>query len=350
MTRRREVQSRLRAGFDDAARALSSVLDAEQEPAADALARLGAQRSDRSCWRWPRRATQGVYLHGPVGRGKTWLVDALLAQLPAEGVLRMHAFEAARRLHREVARRAGTPNATEAAMQTLLDGVRLVFLDELHAHDPGDAMLLSRLVRAMRQRRTVLVATSNYSPQGLLPDPRYHHLVLPLVAVLEQQCDVIQVAGPVDHRRLGHGGGRPGWSSGGWATPGSASQLAALGLPMPEVGDRVRLHVGGHPLWAMAADSQRVHLDFAELCQGRTAVGDMLELADRYATVVIAGVPRMSAVDPDARRRFADLIDVLWDRDVRLVVLAGGTPADVLDSDITDGARTASRLSLLPQV
>jgi cell division protein ZapE len=119
---------------------------------------------------------------------------------------------------------------------------------------------------------------------------------------------------------------------------------------MPEVGDRVRLHVGGHPLWAMAADSQRVHLDFAELCQGRTAVGDMLELADRYATVVIAGVPRMSAVDPDARRRFADLIDVLWDRDVRLVVLAGGTPADVLDSDITDGARTASRLSLLPQV
>jgi cell division protein ZapE len=229
----------LRDGFDHAATALGSVLDEEQRPAADRLALLGTQLAQRSKRRWPvgaglrRRAPSGVYLHGPVGRGKTWLVDVLLEQLPAAGVLRLHAYEAARALHREFARQSGAPGATDRAVDTLLDGVRLLFLDELHAHDPGDAMLLSRLVRALPARGAVLVATSNYPPQGLLPDPRHHALVLPLVAALQEHCDVLAVAGPVDHRAHGHGGARPGWSSGAWAYPGSASQRAALGLAVP---------------------------------------------------------------------------------------------------------------------
>jgi cell division protein ZapE len=203
----------LRAGFDRAVLALGSVLDVEQEPVADRLALLGTQLDDRGRrrWgrRWRRRVPSGVYLHGAVGRGKTWLVDLLLAQLPAEGVLRLHAYEAARSLHRMFAQQSGAPGATDRAVDTLLDGVRLLFLDELHAHDPGDAMLLSRLVRARPARGAVLVATSNYPPQGLLPDPRHHALVLPLIAALQEHCDVLEVAEPVDHRAHGHGGARP---------------------------------------------------------------------------------------------------------------------------------------------
>jgi len=338
----------LRRGFDAAAAALDSVLDPEQQPAADRLARLGADLGVR---RLPlRRPPRGVYLHGPVGRGKTWLVDVLLAQLPGQGVLRLHAYESARRLHAEVAHQAGTSGAVDRAVDALLDGVRLLFLDELHAHDPGDAMLLFRLVRALPERGAVLVATSNYPPHGLLPDPLHHPLVLPLVGALEQRCDVLEVAGPLDHRAQGHGGGRPGWSSGAWASPGSAAQLAGLGLVAPGPGDGVRLQVGGRPLAALAAGDDLVWLTFEALCAGRTSTGDALELADRYGTVVLAGVPRLATVPPDARRRFADLVDVLWDRDVRLVVLAAGSPGQVLDADVRDRERVVSRLSLLARV
>lgn len=250
MVRGRPDVSGLRKGFDAAAAGLGSALDVEQEPVADRLALLGAtlQRRDGG-HRWRRRQVpKGVYLHGPVGRGKTWLVDVLLAQLPAAGVLRLHAYEAARRLHAQVARHTGAPRATDRAVDELLTEVRLLFLDELHAHDPGDAMLLSRLVRALPPRGAVLVATSNYAPQDLLPDPRHHALVLPLVDTLQQHCDVVELAGVTDHRAHGHGGARPGWSSGAWACPGSASQRAALGLSVPDIGDRVRLFVGGRAL------------------------------------------------------------------------------------------------------
>ena len=339
---------KLRAGFDAAVVALGSVLDVEQARVADRLAVLGARMHDPGRRRWKRQpAPSGLYLHGSVGRGKTWLVDVLLAQLPASEVLRMHAYDAARQLHAGIARHAGTSGATDRAVQSLLAGVRLLFLDELHAHDPGDAMLLSRLVRALPAHGAVLVATSNYPPRGLLPDPRHHALVLPLIAVLEQRCDVIELAGLVDYRAHGHGGSRPGWSSGAWAYPGSAAQRVALGLLVPDLIDRVRLTVGGRPLWALAEHNGCVQLDFAALCNGPTSVGDLLELADRYPCLVLAGVPPLAQATPDARRRFGNLVDVLWDRDIRLIVFAAGPPAQILDADLTDSQRMRSRLQLL---
>ena len=112
--------------------------------------------------------------------------------------------------------------------------------------------------------------------------------------------------------------------------------------------DRVRLTVGGRPLWALAEHDGCVQFDFAELCGGTTSVGDLLELADRYRTLALACVPPLQTITPDARRRFGDLVDVLWDRDVRLVVLATGPRSHVLDeADLTDADRMRSRLHLL---
>lgn len=93
-----------------------------------------------------------------------------------------------------------------------------------------------------------------------------------------------------------------------------------------------------------------VHLRFDELCQRPTFVGDLLELAERWTTIVLAAVPLLADVDEHARRRFVDLIDVAWDRDTRLVILTGHPLERVLDAAITDRARMASRLSLLPPV
>lgn len=334
----RRRRAEIRAAFDDAAAAMGSHLDPEQRPAAERLADLGAGLEGR---------TTGVYLHGPVGRGKTWLADVLLAQLPEGTATRLHAYDAARQLHRGIARRSGGRGGLEAAIDDVVGGARVLFLDELHAHDPGDVVLLSRFLRALPPRGVRLVATSNHSPEGLLPDPRHHHLVLPLVSALRETCAVVEVAGAVDHRALGHGGARPGWSSGAWLVPGTAAQLAAVGLVEPAPADRVVLEVGGRPLLALGASGEVVHLHFTDLCDAPTSTGDALELAERFRTLVLAGVPSLASVGEQARRRFADLVDVCWDRDVRLVVRSTAAPDEVLDAQVRDRERLVSRLSLL---
>ncbi|WP_432548389.1 AFG1/ZapE family ATPase [Kineococcus sp. SYSU DK004] len=73
----------------------------------------------------------------------------------------------------------------------------------------------------------------------------------------------------------------------------------------------------------------------------------MLDLAERFTTVELVGVPRLSSTSADARRRFAGLVDVLCDADVRLVVEAAGPLEEMVDSDDLDHERMHSRLRLL---
>ena len=117
----------LRAGFERAAAVLGSALDAEQGPVADALAALGAgvAAPPRARWWTRRRQPAGLYLHGPVGAGKTWLVDVLLAQLPQATYRRVHVYAAARALHAGIAARSGQPGAQDAASADVVGGARL---------------------------------------------------------------------------------------------------------------------------------------------------------------------------------------------------------------------------------
>lgn len=341
--------TRLREALDDAAAALGSTLDAGQRPAADALAAFGARLPGTRGRPW--RRARGLYLHGDVGRGKTWLTTATLDALgrPDVVVLRVHAFEAARRLHAAVAARSGTPDPLRRALDDVLGDAHVLFLDELHAHDPGDAMILSRLLREAFARGTTLVATSNYAPDGLLPGPQHHHLVLPLVRAIEECCDVVGLAAGEDYRRRGAGADRAGWASGAWAVPGSPAQVAALGLVPPAPSDRAHVLLTGTTLPALAVAGDAVHLHFSEVCEARTSVGDALEVSDRFGAVVLWGVPLLSTTTADAAQRLAQLVDVCWDRDTRLVVLAADGPDAVVDVDVRDRARIVSRLAALPR-
>jgi cell division protein ZapE len=71
-----------------------------------------------------------------------------------------------------------------------------------------------------------------------------------------------------------------------------------------------------------------------------------VDLAQRFHTVILSGVPRMSAKQADAARRFTWLVDVFYDDRVKLVVGAQAQP----EAEFTDGEhgaefqRTVSRL------
>lgn len=349
----------LRAALDRAALAAGHTLDGQQGRAADALAEFGSRLTDGGA-----DTAGGLYLWGTVGRGKTWLADALFEALQLAPVRRLHFHAFYRRLHADLYR-DGTPRpgAIDRAIDELLDSASaLLYFDEFHLHDAGDATLALRVLRRLAQRGVPLLATSNYPPTGLLPDPLFHHLFEPGIALLEQRLEVVALDGSTDYRRHDRADDRrEGFARGSWQHPQHVVS------PGPE--EQVDLEAAGRRVSAKRADASELWITFDELCERPTSASDYLEWAERWPRWVVEGVPRLTTCSPQARQRFLNLVDVLNDRGVEAhfvselgpeqVLAAGAVPtargsaADReelglgLDGLPIDVARTASRLALL---
>lgn len=344
---RRERQG-ITSALLEAARRAGLELDASQIAAVASLDRLHRAPGGRR-----RSGPSGVYLWGPVGRGKTWLLDTFYDAAPTKAKRRVHFHDFFRDLHAAVGAHGSAAHAFDAAVSALVDGCDLMCFDEFHFHDIGDAMLVSRLLRRLFASRVRFVTTSNSAPEDLLPNPLYHHLFQPAIDLIRSQMDVVRVDGPVDYRPLTPAGTGPlGFRSGAVLWPGTEKQLSGLGLRRPALADATAVAVGTRRLQTLRIDSQLIWFDFDDLCDAPTAASDLLVLTEQFSTWVVSGVPPLSDCSADAQQRFVNLVDVLHDRDVRLFLVCDAPPASVTAGDRLppDFTRTASRLSLLARV
>ncbi|MGO4692190.1 cell division protein ZapE [Glaciibacter sp. 2TAF33] len=351
---------------------MTAVLDADQRLLADRLQRLVLRGSTMDAAGRPGPPSRGVYVHGSVGRGKTWLCDEFFHGLPTTAKRRVHFHGFFRQLHQAIWRRRtaaepGHGDAVGDAIADLLDGVDLLYFDEFHVHDSGDAVLISRVLEVVFSRGITLLVTSNYPPAGLLPHPGFHDLIEPSIALLEAHLDIVELGGTVDFRRAGaratvaaggHGGdgdgrGGPvgrGFAAGTWAV--SAEGLTPEGRALPHPSEETTLDADGHRFTARRVNGDEVWFRFDDLCEADASVADYLEWASVFNTWVLDDVPVLGAATPQARQRFANLVDVLCDRDATLHIVSVHPPETALRAEALprDFARAASRLALLRPV
>src|SRR5213595_3587851 len=113
---------------------------------------------------------KGVYLWGPVGRGKSFLMDAFYLCVPLVRKRRVHFHHFMREIHRELAELKGTEDPLAAMAERTARRYRLICFDEFHVSDIADAMILGRYLERSLERGVEFVMTSNYPPVGLYPN------------------------------------------------------------------------------------------------------------------------------------------------------------------------------------
>lgn len=342
---RRKIFDRMLAAA--AERGLSP--DAEQLELMQALALAGSDALSRR----PAESPLHQYVYGPPGRGKSWMLDLLHSALQTEHKRRLHFHDFFRELHARthavVAHAAdGTP-PIDRALDELLGDTRVVCFDELHVHDPGDAMFFARSLQAIFARRILLISTSNYAPDELLPSEYFHHLFESTIDLIKNGMAVSRLDGGTDYRTLAADPtGGTGYASGHVLVPGSARQLRAAGLTIPTAEEQIHIKPTTHGFPALRASAGQVWLDFRAICDGPTAASDYLYLAGEFDHVVIDGIPAPGRAGPSAWKRLANLIDVLYDRDIRTDLICVATPDPTAAAGHpVDAARLASRLSAL---
>jgi cell division protein ZapE len=86
------------------------------------------------------------------------------------------------------------------------------------------------------------------------------------------------------------------------------------------------LHIEHREIQARRRAGGIVWFDFKELCGGPRSQNDYLELASQFHTLLLSGVPQMSPRNASEARRFTWLVDVLYDRRVKLILSAAVEP------------------------
>jgi cell division protein ZapE len=294
---------------------------------------------------------RSLYLFGKVGRGKSWLLDGFYEAAPIEGKRRLHFHGFFNDLHAGMFRYQGHADALERTLDDLLSGCRLLCFDEFHVHDIGDAMLIRRLFAALFSRGVLLAVTSNYPPEGLLPNPLYHERFLPVIRLIEAEMEVLEVGGEQDYRSQPGSGSAQRFVTGAYLINPSAEQCQALGLGSIGLGHNpaITLQVGNRRLLARLSEGRTVAFDFADLCEAATAVMDYLMLCEQYDHWILTNLPLLAECSIAVQQRFINLVDVLYDRDKQLTVLSQYPLTEALAASAIDLMRSQSRLGQLRQ-
>ncbi|MFD1801498.1 cell division protein ZapE [Mixta tenebrionis] len=286
----------------------------------------------------------GLYVWGPPGRGKTFIVDAFFHWAPLQQKKRVHFHLFFRELHQMIA----GGRSVEAAIAASIGDCQLLCFDEFHLHDIGDAMLIKPLLAQLFRCGVLLVATSNHPPENLLANPLYHQRFVPCIELMRQHMTLVALTGENDYRRRRR---QPheAFSAGAMLPPGAGAWRQRLALPVPAAAP-LALTVGYRTLQVLSPAQEVLHFSFHALCEAPTAVMDYLTLSERYRRWLLEDVPPLGGVSPAAQQRFINLIDVLYDRSCQLFITTACSPSELTqDVALDDIQRTASRLALLPR-
>jgi cell division protein ZapE len=265
-------------------------------------------------------AVNGLYMWGGVGRGKTWLMDLFFDSLPGHDKQRIHFHRFMARVHAELKTMPTAQDPLPAIARKWAAQYRVLCFDEFFIADIADAMLISGLLQALFAEGVTLITTSNVPPDELYRDGLQRAKFLPAIASLKQHSKTIHVDGDRDFRL------RILQRSETFLQPlgnhAESSLKTAYDRMAHECTLAPTLEINGRNFKARHRSDGIIWFSFDELCQRARSTSDYIEIARSFNTVLLSDVPELNESNADAARRFINLIDEFYDRNVKMLISA----------------------------
>ena len=301
---------------------------------------------------------RGIYIHGPVGVGKSFLMDLFYASVNVPDDSRCnndshkHAKITKRRVHfhefmldvhhRIFVYKQKHPrdDAIPIIAQQLAQEAQLLCFDEFQVTDVADAMILKRLFLLLLDWNVVVVATSNRSPDALYEGGINRSLFLPFIDMLKHTFDIISMEdSPKDYRLETRADGQSYfWSNkdvhgDNTSENNIQAQLEEIfGGTAPATEAEVIHVLFGRTVQVARLNDRCAWFDFSELCYQPLGAADYISLCNQFPILIIDRVPQLDANQLNEARRFVTLIDACYESRTRLV-LAAKVPLDELFVD-----------------
>lgn len=311
----------------------------EGEPREGLLALLGLIKKRE------KTPVRGLYFWGGVGRGKTYLVDTFYECLPFDEKMRTHFHRFMQHVHTERKALVEQQDPLAIIAKKIASKARILCFDEFVVNDVADAVILVKLLQKLFYHGVSFVATSNVEPKQLYKGGLQRDLFLPAIDLIYQHTVVVNIDSGVDYRLRFLDKAETYFSP--------VDQAAKKGMNFnfehlaPEAGTRNNvMRIEGRDLQYIRRADGVIWFTFAELCDGPRSQNDYIEVARCFHSVLLSDVPILDRLKEDQARRFINLVDVLYDHNVKLIISAE-VPLDELytgSRNAFEFERTASRL------
>src|SRR3954471_2631137 len=302
----------------------------------------------------PPAGPHGLYIWGPVGRGKSMLMDLFFADAPVAKKRRVHfhefMLEVQARLHsrrEELAARGAPPEADTIVpiAREIAQQARLLSFDEFQVTNIADAMILGRLFETLFEEGLTVIATSNRAPDDLYKNGLQRDRFLPFIELLKQRLEILELGGGLDYRmdRVRE--------LDVYLTPLGAWTIAKLDEAVRALaggadGEPRVLRTQGRDVDVPRAAPGVAMAHYLDWCAKPMGAADFLCIADHFHSVILAEIPRMGPDNRDKAARFVTMIDTFYEKKVKFICSAAAAPEKLYTEG--DGAfefqRTVSRL------
>lgn len=299
---------------------------------------------------WWNTPVKGVYLHGSVGVGKTFLVDLFYQRVPHHQKARFHFHHFMQQIDAKLRLMQGQKDPLRRIAKQLALSTRVLCLDECLVHDVADAMILAEMLQALFAQGIVLVVSANTHPDELYAGGVHRERFLPAIALFKQHCDVVLLTESRDYR-LGRAPLSHRYVTPLDGVPDELLQQQFDALVTQSKKDCV-LTIQKRPVVSVRSGDRCVWFEFDVICNVPRCQLDYLEIADRFDSVFVSNIPVLAAEDTARVILFIHFIDVMYDRGIRLIVSSRVTARNIYPEGPMKQSfqRTLSRLEEMQSV
>lgn len=321
---------------------------------AESLAALEARSNLSRMWsrlRGRQGPVRGLYLHGDVGRGKSFLMDLFFRHAPTVRKQRVHFHAFSNSFHQRVhqlRQQHGTAleDPVPVIAQELLDQHSLLCLDEMQIGDVGDALIFRRLFSTLMQGGMMLAFTSNREPEALYQDVLQRDRFLEFAAFLRAHCAVVRLESPTDYRVQALKSMETVYFTPLGPEADGFAEVAFLQLSQGQPGEPGEVTVNGRRTIIPRCHGDLAMASFNDLCAAALGAADYREIATEFRTVILTGIPVITEQHNNQAKRFVTLIDEFYEHKVKLICTAAAGPDKIYESGAVrfEFERTVSRL------
>ncbi len=288
---------------------------------------------------------KGLYLHGGVGIGKTFLMDLFFDSLPFKEKTRLHFHSFMQNIQQSLTEHQGKQNPLEVIAIEISSKTKVICFDEFFVKDIADAMILERLFNSLFAKGVTLVATSNISPSQLYLNGLHRSRFIPAIKLIEKNCLVINVESSQDYRFRQLTQSQTFFVPNNKSNHQKMSQLFKT-YSQGTIQKNQPIRMQQREILTKQISDNAVWFDFNIICHTPRSQVDYLNIAELFKVVFISDVPIISSANKVSITYFIHLVDVFYDKKIKLI-LSAETEIDniyVSGDKVFEFQRTVSRL------